>query len=131
MFENIMVPSDGSKYANKAVDAAIEIAKKFNSKVTAVYVLDENTSFSYDVLEDEGNKILEKITEKGKNEGVMIIEHLITGDPLRDMKIISEKTQVDSIVINPLGKNNSENIGIGSIADRIIKTFDIPIVLVK
>lgn len=131
MFENIMVPSDGSKYADKSVDAAIEIAKKFNSKVTAVYVLDENTSFSYDVLEDEGNKILKKITEKGEKEGVMIIEHLITGDPLRDMKIISEKTQVDSIVINPLGKNNSENIGIGSIADRIIKTFDIPIVLVK
>ena len=131
MFENIMVPSDGSKHSDKAVDVAIEIAKKFNSKVTAVYVLDENTSFSYDILEDEGNEILRKISEKGKKEGVMIIEHLITADPLRDMKIIAEKTQVDAIVINPLGKNNSENVMIGSVADRIIKTFEIPIVLVK
>lgn len=131
MFENIMVPSDGSKYADKAVDAAIEIAKKFNSKVTAVYVLDENTSFSYDSLEDEGNIILRKISEKGEKKGVVIIEHLITGDPFRDMKIISEKIQVDSIVINPLGKNNSENMGIGNISDKIIKTFNIPILLVK
>jgi len=131
MFENIMVPSDGSKYSDKAVDAAIEIAKKFDSKVSAVYVLDENSGFSYDILEEEGNKILRKISEKGKKEGVMIIEHLITADPLRDMKIIAERTQVDSIVINPLGKDNSENVVIGSIADRIIKTFDIPIVLVK
>lgn len=131
MFENIMVPSDGSKHSEKAVDAAIEIAKKFDSKVTAVFVLNENTSFSYDVLEDEGNEILKKISEKGKKEGVMVIEHLITADPLRDMKIIAEKTKVDSIVINPLGKNNSENVIIGSIADRIIKTFEIPIVLVR
>jgi len=131
MFENIMVPSDGSKHSDKAVDLAIEIAKKFNSKVNAVYVLDDNTSFSYDILEDEGNEILRKISEKGKKEGVMITEHLITADPLRDMKIIAERTKSDSIVINPLGKDNSENIMIGSIADRIIKTFKIPIVLVK
>lgn len=131
MFENIMVPSDGSKHSDKAVDTAIEIAKKFNSKITAVYVLNENTSFSYDVLEDEGNKILRKITEKGKKEGVMVIEHLITADPLRDMKIIAEKTQVDSIVINLLGKDNSENVMVGCISDRIIKTFEIPIVLVR
>jgi len=131
MFENIMVPSDGSKHSDKAVDMAIEIAKKFNSTINAVYVLDDNTSFSYDTLEDEGNEILRKISEKGKKEGVMIIEHLITADPLRDMKIIAERTQVDSIVINSLGKDNSENIMIGSIVDRIIKTFEIPIVLVK
>ena len=126
-----MVPSDGSKHSDKAVDVAIEIAKKFNSKVTAVYVLNENTSFSYDDLEDEGNEILKKISEKGEKKGVMVIEHLITADPLRDMGIIAQKTQVDSIVINSKGKDNSDNLIIGSIADRIIKTFEIPIVLVK
>lgn len=61
----------------------------------------------------------------------MVIEHLITADPLRDMKIIAERTQVDSIVINSSGKNKSEDLMIGSIASRVIETFDIPIVLVK
>jgi len=126
-----MVPSDGSKYANKAVDVAIEIAKNFKSKVTAVYVLNENTSYSYDSLEDEGNKILKKISEKGKKKGVMVIEHLITGDPLRDMKIISEKTKVDSIVISYHGNDSLDEIIIGSVSDRVLKTFDIPVVLVK
>jgi nucleotide-binding universal stress UspA family protein len=130
MFENIMIPSDGSKYADKAVDTAIEIAKNFNSKITAVYVLDENTSFFYDTLEDEGNEILKNITKKGRKKGVTVIEHLITGDPLRDMKIIAEKTKVDSVVISSYGKHKTDNI-IGSITDRIIKTFDIPIVLIK
>lgn len=131
MFQNIMIPSDGSKYADKAADIAIEIAKNFKSKVTAVYILDENTSYSYDSLEDEGNEILKKISEKGKKEGVMVIEHLITGNPLRDMKIISKKTEVDSVVISSHGKDSLGDLEIGSVADRVLKTFDIPVVLVK
>ncbi len=130
MFQNVMVPCDGSKNSFKAADTAIEIAKNFKSKVTAIYVIDENTAFPYETLEDEGNAILAKITEKGQKEEVIVIEHLITGDPLRDMKIIAEKSQVDSIVISTHGKNNSELL-VGSVADRIIKTFDIPIVLIK
>ena len=130
MFENIMVPSDGSKYSDEAVDISIEIAKKFDSKITAIYILDENTGISYDVLEDEGNEILRKITKKAEKEGIMVIEHLVAGDPLRDMKEISERTQVDFVVINSYGKDKHDVI-IGSVADRIIKTFDIPVLLIK
>ena len=131
MFKNIMVPSDGSKYSKKAEDAAIELAKKLNSKITAVYVIDEKMIFPYEVLEDEGNKILGKIAEKGKNAGVEVVEELITGDPLRDMKTIAKKANVDSIIISPHGKNKMEKFIFGSVADRIIKTFEIPVILIR
>lgn len=126
-----MVPSDGSEYSKKAETAAIEIAKKFNSKITAVFVIDEKIMFPYETLEDEGNEILRKIAEKGKKAGVEVIEQLITGDPLRDMKTIAKKSNVDSIVISPHGRNKLEKLIVGSVADRIIKTFDIPVVLIK
>jgi len=131
MFKNIMVPSDGSKYSRKAENVAIEIAKKFNSKITAVYVIDEKMMFPYEVLEDEGNEILGKIAEKGKKAGVEVVKQLITGDPLRDMKTIAKKSNVDSVVISPHGRNKLEKLILGSVADRIIKTFDIPVVLIK
>jgi nucleotide-binding universal stress UspA family protein len=131
MFKNIMVPSDGSQDSKKAEDAAIEIAKKFNSKITAVFVIDDKMMFPYEVLEDEGSEILGKITEKGKKAGVEVVEHLITGDPLRDMKTIAKKSKVDSVVISPHGRNKLEKLIVGSVADRIIKTFDIPVVLIK
>jgi nucleotide-binding universal stress UspA family protein len=132
MFENIMISSSyGANHSDRVVETAIEIAKKFNSKITAVYIIDDNSDLFYDILEDEGNKILRKISEKGKKEGIMIIEHLVTCNPLKDMKTIVEKTHVDSIVINPLGKNNSEKLIMKNITDFIIKTFEIPIVLVN
>lgn len=131
MFKNIMVPSDGSEYSKKAEHVAIEIAKKFNSRITAVFVIDEKMLFPYEVLEDEGNEILGKIAENGKKAGVEVIKQLITGDPLRDMKTIAKKSNVDSVVISPHGRNKLEKLIVGSVADRIIKTFDIPIILVK
>ena len=131
MFKNIMVPSDGSEDSKKAENAAIEIAKKFNSKITAVFVIDEKMLFPYEVLENEGNEILGKIAEKGRKAGVEVVEQLITGDPLRDMKTIAKKSNVDSIVISPHGKDKLEKLIFGSVADRVIKTFDIPVVLIK
>ncbi|MCL2115984.1 MAG: universal stress protein [Methanobrevibacter sp.] len=131
MFKNIMVPSDGSQDSEKAEDAAIEIAKNFNSKITAVFVIDDKMIYPYEVLEDEGNEILGKISEKGKKAGVEVVEQLITGDPLRDMKTIAKKANVDSVVISPHGRNKLEKFVFGSVADRIIKTFDIPVILIK
>ena len=131
MFKNIMVPSDGSEDSKKAENAAIEIAKKFNSKITAVFVIDEKMLFPYEVLENEGNEIIGKIAEKGRKAGVEVVEQLITGDPLRDMKTIAKKSNVDSIVISPHGKDKLEKLIFGSVADRVIKTFDIPVVLIK
>ena len=92
MFEVIAVPVDGSDYGYKAADVAIEIAKKFNSKIAAVHVLEEFSFNSYASEEDSGDAILAKITEKAGNVGVEVVEHLLTADPLRDMKFIIDQT---------------------------------------
>lgn len=135
MFENIVVPVDGSKYGDIAVDYAIEIAQKFNSKIATVHVLEEFSFNSYASEEDKGDEILGKITEKANEVGVDVIEHLITGDPLRDMKTIIRKTNADLVVMHAFGSNTfdeelNEN-QIGSVSDRVLKTSNIPVLLIK
>ena len=135
MFKNILVPIDGSKYSDKATDYAIAIAEKFNSKIIAVHVLQESSQNSYDNEEDKGNELLGEVTKKAKEAGVSTIEHLITGDPLRDMKTIVEKTRADLIVLHAFGSDTfdddlNEN-QIGSISDRVIRTGNIPVLLIK
>ncbi|KZX12518.1 universal stress protein [Methanobrevibacter filiformis] len=137
MFKNIMVPLDGSTHSSKAEDIAINLAKRLNAKLTVVYVIDEISQSSYDFLENEGDKVLDDITKKGNKSGITVAIHSITGDPLRDMKVIAEKTKVDSVIISSHGKNSvernisSSDLTIGSVADRVIKTFDIPVILIK
>jgi nucleotide-binding universal stress UspA family protein len=53
MFKNILVPVDGSATAQLAVEKAIGLAKAFDSRVTAIFVIDPypftgvGTDFAY------------------------------------------------------------------------------------
>ncbi|MDO5849390.1 MAG: universal stress protein [Methanobrevibacter sp.] len=135
MFDTIMVPVDGSKYSDKAIDYAIAIAEKFNSKIVAVHVLKEFSANSYDNEEDKGDDLLGKVTEKANNAGVSTIEHLITGDPLRDMATIVRKTRADLVIMHAFGSDTfdddlNEN-QIGSVSERVIRTGNVPVLLIK
>ena len=141
MFDIIAVPVDGSDYGYQAADVAIEIAQKFNSKIAAVNVLEEFSFSSYDSEEDEGNSILSKITKKANSVGIEVTEHLITADPLRDMKFIVDQTRADLVVIHAHGSNNNRFVSfdescvsdtqIGSDSERLLRTSDVPVLLIK
>ncbi len=141
MFDVITVPVDGSDYGFEAADIAIEIAQKFGSKIAAVHVLEEFSFNSYDSEEDSGDAILAKITKKTGEVGVEVVEHLLTADPLRDMSFIIKQTGADLVVIHAHGANNHRFVSfeendvsdtqIGSVSERLIRTCDVPVLLVK
>ena len=141
MFDVITVPVDGSDYGFEAADIAIEIAQKFGSKIAVVHVLEEFSFNSYDSEEDSGDAILAKITKKAGEVGVEVVEHLLTADPLRDMSFIIKQTGADLVVIHAHGANNHRFVSfeendvsdtqIGSVSERLIRTCDVPVLLVK
>jgi nucleotide-binding universal stress UspA family protein len=141
MFDIICVPVDGSEYGDKAADVAIEIAQKFSSKIAAVHVLEEFSLNSYATEEDSGDAILAKITKKAEEVGVEVVEHLLTADPLRDMKFIVDQTGADLVVISAHGANNNRFVSfdennvsdaqIGSVSERLLRTSEVPVLLIK
>jgi len=79
MFERLLVPVDGSEYANRAVDTAVEIAKCHRSAVLLLHVVrdlslpkeilemissGEITASRMQILQDSADIILGKAREK-------------------------------------------------------------------
>jgi len=126
-----MVPTDGSKCSLKAEDIAISIAKNFKAKLVVVHVIDEKLIYPFEVLEEEGNTILDEAARKGKDEGVDVEQVLIVGSPAHDMEKIVEKTGADLVVIGTHGKTGIRKILMGSVAESTIKTVKVPVLLVK
>ncbi len=46
MFETILVPTDGSDHANKAIDLAADLAEKFKARIVLLHVLLNQSSVS-------------------------------------------------------------------------------------
>lgn len=126
-----MVPTDGSKNAQKAEDVAISIALNYQAKLMVVHIIDEKLIYPFEVLEEDGKKILERVTLKGKDQGVDIQQVLIVGNPTHDMAKIVEKTGADLVVIGSHGKSGLQKLLMGSVAENTIKTVKIPVLLVK
>jgi nucleotide-binding universal stress UspA family protein len=130
MFDTVMVPTDGSKCSLKAEDVAVFIAKKFNSKLVVVHIVDEKLTDPFDDSEEEGNAILDKAAHKGKQEGLEVEQILIIGNPVYDMEMIVKKSGADLLVIGEHGKTGSTEF-IGSVAENTLKTVKVPVLLVK
>ncbi len=126
-----MVPTDGSDFAARSEDIAIEIAKKFNSTLVVVHVIDDKLIYPFEVLEDEGKSILKKVREKAEKEELTIEEVLLVGSPTHDMEKIVKKTESDLVVIGTHGKTGLEKLILGSVAESALKTVKVPVLLVK
>ncbi len=148
MFKNILVANDGSNYGNKSVELAIYLAKKYESKISALYIMDSNSNLSYDELDDFGGDVLDRITAKGKDAGITVIEHIITANPINDMETIIRKINPDLLVIGAYGRSYDENLSeslengdysekedfslnIGSVASNALNVSKVPVLLVK
>ncbi len=136
MFKNILVASDGSKCGAKAVDLAIDMAAKYGAKISALYVMDFDSDFSYDELDDMGGAVLDDITLKGKEKGVVVVEHIITANPVFDMETMIRKINPEIAVFGARGlgadKEGDESPSrIGSVALNALKVSKVPVILVK
>ena len=136
MFKNILVASDGSKCGEKAVDLAIDMAAKYGAKISALYVMDFDSDLSYDELDDMGGAVLDDITLKGKEKGVVVVEHIITANPVFDMETMIRKINPEIAVFGArglgAGKDGDESPSrIGSVALNALKVSKVPVILVK
>ena len=136
MFKNILVASDGSKCGEKAVDLAIDLASKYGARIAALYIMDFNSGLTYDDLDDAGGAVLDEITAKGKEKDVVVVEHIITADPIADMETMIRKINPDIAIFGAFGKSmdaqeKKDYSKIGSVAENALKVSKVPVILVK
>lgn len=131
MFNTILVPTDGSEFAQKAEDMAISIASKYEARIIGAYVIDDKLIYPYEVLEDEGKSILKNLSSKAKESGVIVDEILVVGNPAKDLVTIIRRMKPDLVVIGTHSKKGLEKLLLGSVAENVLKKVEPPVLLVK
>ena len=143
-FKNILVPYDDSECSLHAFKIAAEIAKKFNSKLTAVTVVPSiiHISSSYsnvryeEILQkeqrDSANSALSKVDSIAKKQGINLAKYVLASNAVvKQIVSFAKSEKFDLIVMGTHGRTGWSKLIIGSVANGIIQTANCPALVVK
>ncbi|WP_247005828.1 universal stress protein [Halorientalis litorea] len=137
MFDTVVIATDGSESAARAVAVALDLAKRFDATVHALYVLDEGDiegspeEVSDDLrnaLTQTGEEALDAITGRADRDVVTAVRE---GDPATE--IIDYVTEVDADVIatGTRGRHGEHSFLLGSVAEAIVRRCPVPVLTVR
>jgi len=144
MFKHILVPVDGSETAQLAVDKAINLAKAFGSRVTAIFVIDPypftgvGTDFAYGQTEylnaatAEANAAVKAAKERFEQAGVSVETSVVEAHAAwRGVVQAAKSLQADLIVMGSHGRSGLEKLVLGSVTQAVLSHTHLPVLVVR
>jgi nucleotide-binding universal stress UspA family protein len=140
--KRILVPTDFSKHAEYALRVAAQIAKKNNSEIYLLHML-ELPHQGNDAI-SSGSAIpqimffknmainkLETLMESDFLEGINVSEIIQFEKAFDGIMEISKKNEVDLIVMGSHGASGYEEMFIGSNAEKVVRSSEVPVLVIK
>ena len=144
LFQNILVPYDGSECSLHAFKIATEMTKKFNSKLTAVTVIPKdyltrslyaNLRYEEILLKkqiDLANSALSKIRTNAKKQGIDIATDVLESNSVvKQIASFAKSKKFDLIVMGTQGKTGWNKLILGSVTNGVSKLVSCPVLLVR
>lgn len=135
MYDRILVPTDGSGI-DRVAEHAIEVAAAMDATLFAIYVVDEEVDETLDddtrsVLEAEGERATKRVKSLATDRNVDAESVIRYGMPHREILDYADELDADAIVMGTHGRTGLNRFLIGSVTDRVIRTGDVPVLVVN
>jgi len=144
MYQHILVPIDGSATSELALQEALKFAQQQNSRLELVHVLEDIWYFDNDSLlnyaellksmRSSGEKILAQAQILAQQAGITVEIKLLEARGKRIANIIVEEAKrwsAELIIIGTHGRSGFSHLLLGSIAEGVVRTAHIPVLLIR
>jgi nucleotide-binding universal stress UspA family protein len=146
MFKHILFATDGSTASEHASQMAINMARAFNSQLTAVYVIDPYPYMGGGEMNLVGFEAYMESGRKHAQKAFAHINHLaaIGGDPVQVKTRLVEKSSVVKailetaeeehaklILLGSHGRGGIEKLLLGSVASKVVAQSTKPVMIIR
>jgi len=123
MYDTILVPTDGSNVAAVAVDAAIDLARRFDADVHALSVRESDV---------DGERATAAVADRAEAAGIGAVTAVVDADGPVYRAILSyaDDHDVDCLVMGTHGRTGLDRFVLGSVAERTLRESPVPVVTV-
>jgi len=142
-FARIAVAVDGSAHADRALEVAIDLAKKYDSELTAIavapliplYIASSETWIPPEIPEAETKlfrQIVDQATAKAKAAGVASVTGVcLEGVIVDEILGFLEANPADLLVVGSRGLSTAKRLLLGSVSDAIAHHSGCPLLIVR
>lgn len=135
-FRTILVPLDGSPLAERALPAAIELARLARAGLTLVRVVDTHKGLAGgDELEQFEHEAEAYLRQKAETlagpAGRTILWHVLSGKPSEQLRRFITARQADLVVMVTRGRGGLGRWLLGSVAEDLLTSRAAPLLLLR
>jgi nucleotide-binding universal stress UspA family protein len=145
MYKHILIATDGSELAGKAVAHGLDLAKALGAKVTAVTVSEPMWSAmpgemgivfpheEYDrAIAENADKVLSAVADTAKQKGIgCTSKHVKDQFPAEGIISAAQEAGCDLIVMASHGRRGLMKLVLGSQATRVVTSSAIPVLVYR
>ncbi|MGH2627968.1 MAG: universal stress protein [Anaerolineales bacterium] len=147
MYSHILIALDGSRFAERSLDPALQIALRFDSRVTLLRVTApeaqpivvgpaaslanlERIEQTTELEMEEAEAYLESIRRPWTGLGVTARSEVTCGDPAEMILDTAGAVDADLIVMTTHGRSSLSRLIYGSVAEAVLRRSPIPVLLI-
>lgn len=136
MYDTILVATDGSDSANRALEQGLNLAGQYDATLHVISVVDtkrygepalSSAELVIEDLEDRAHDELADIEDRADNYGIEVMTKSCHGNPHDEIVVYADDIDADAILLGQQGISESHHIG--SVANRVVKNTDRTVVL--
>ena len=138
--KKILVAVDGSKASSSAGNQAIDLAKKHQAELTALYVVPSDIRYGQGNLKgvvmtamERGQKYVDELKQNASETKISIRTDVVmsTNSVVKSIVEYAEEKKMDLIVIGSRGISGLKRMLLGSTASGVVTYADCPVLVVK
>lgn len=136
MYDEILLPTDGSRGAHSAITEGLEIADCHDANVHVLYVNEtgdgKHTRSSHRAetdVEDE-ESVTSEVTARARDADIEFEKHVEVGNPQEVIVDLAVDEEVDAIVLGKKGRTGLKRVLIGSVAEKVVRTAPMTVITV-
>jgi len=141
MIHRILVPLDGSKLAEKALETSVELATALKGEVLMVRVVPPAVPgrfYSPHMLDElqeaqvrEAESYLGECKDERAKTDVQVETRVITGEAAKSLVDLADENDIDLIVMSSHGLGGRGWAVFGSVAQKVLHTSKPPVLIVR
>ena len=136
--KKILVPVDGSPYAEKALNRACELSELSNASITIIHVIEKTNVITIldrkeylTLLRKFGAKALEKSRKIALKHEINSKQVVKVGKPANEIINYSKNENIDLVVVGSRGLGNVARLFLGSVSNRLANHAKCSVLIVK